>query len=116
MFTLGGHVRSKTLAEVDDCAARSLSEINVDVAFLGTNGISLSRGLTTPDPAEAAIKRLMLACARRRILLADRSKVGAVSGVRHGNLDDIDVLITDSGLTSDKLTELQRTGLTVECV
>jgi DeoR family fructose operon transcriptional repressor len=114
VFTLGGRLRSKTFAEVDDWAARSLGEINVDVAFLGTNGISLTRGLTTPDPAEAAIKRLMLSCAQRRILLADHSKVGTVSGVHHGDLHDIDLLITDNGLSDTELTELRAAGLTVE--
>ena len=66
VFTLGGRLRNVTFAEVGDWAARALAEINVDVAFLGTNGISMSRGLTTPDPAEAAVKRLMLGCATKR--------------------------------------------------
>ncbi|MGC9671108.1 DeoR/GlpR family DNA-binding transcription regulator [Planosporangium sp. 12N6] len=114
VLTLGGRVRPLTLAGVDDWAARALSEINVDVAFLGTNAISVERGLTTPDPAEAAIKRLMLASARRRILLADHSKVGAVSLCKHGDLSDIDLLITDTGLSAADLKTLQATGLEVE--
>jgi DeoR family fructose operon transcriptional repressor len=114
VYTLGGRVRSRTSAEVDEWAARSLQAINVDVAFLGTNGISLSRGLTTSDPAEAATKRLMLAAAERRILLADHSKVGAVSGCQHADLDDIDLLITDTGLPDDQLTAVQAAGLAVE--
>lgn len=114
VFTLGGRLRSKTLAEVGDWTARALSEINVDVAFLGTNGLSLTRGLTTPDPAEAAIKRLMLGCAQRRILLADHSKIGAISGTKHGDLADIDVLITDTGTTDQQAAELEHLGMTVE--
>ncbi len=102
VFTLGGRVRTTTLAEVDDWAARALAEINVDVAFLGANGISVHRGLTTPDPAEAAVKRRMLACAQRRILLADHSKVGVVSGVQYGHLHDIDLLITDTDLPDEQ--------------
>ena len=99
VFTLGGRLRNVTFAEVGDWAARALAEINVDVAFLGTNGISIERGLTTPDPAEAAVKRLMLGCASKRVLLADHSKFGVVKGTKHGDLDDIDVLISDTGLT-----------------
>ena len=79
---------------------------NVDVAFLGTNGISLDRGLTTPDPVEAATKQLMLSAARRRILLADHSKVGLVSLCKHGELRDIDLLITDAGLPDDQRAAL----------
>jgi DeoR family fructose operon transcriptional repressor len=111
---LGGRVRPLTLAGVDDWAARALSEINVDVAFLGANAISVERGLTTPDPAEAAIKRLMLASARRRILLADHSKIGAVSLCKHADLSDIDLLITDTGVPADDLRALREAGLHVE--
>jgi DeoR family transcriptional regulator, fructose operon transcriptional repressor len=114
VFTLGGRVRSRTLAEVDSWAARTLTEIHVDVAFLGTNGISIAHGLTTPDPAEAGIKRLMLTAARRRILLADHSKVGLVSLCKYGDLTDIDLLITDVGLPDDQLAALRAAGLDTE--
>jgi DeoR family transcriptional regulator, fructose operon transcriptional repressor len=114
VFTLGGRLRNKTFAEVGDWAARALGEINVDVAFLGTNGISLTRGLTTPDPAEAAVKRLMLGCAAKRILLADHSKFGVVKGTKHGDLGDIDVLISDTGLTDDQHNQLRTAGIDVE--
>jgi DeoR family fructose operon transcriptional repressor len=107
-------LRSKTFAEVDDWAVRALAEINVDVAFLGTNGISMTRGLTTPDPAEATVKRLMLDCAAKRVLLADHSKFGVVKGTKHGDLDDIDVLITDTGITDDQYTQLRTAGIDVE--
>ena len=114
VFTLGGRLRNKTFAEVGDWAVRALAEINVDVAFLGTNGISMARGLTTPDPAEAAVKRLMLGCAAKRVLLADHSKFGVVKGTKHGDLDDIDVLISDTGLTDDQYTQLRTAGIEVE--
>jgi DeoR family transcriptional regulator, fructose operon transcriptional repressor len=114
VFTLGGRLRNKTFAEVDDWAVRALAEINVDVAFLGTNGISMTRGLTTPDPAEATVKRLMLDCAAKRVLLADHSKFGVVKGTKHGDLDDIDVLITDTGITDDQYTQLRTAGIDVE--
>jgi DeoR family fructose operon transcriptional repressor len=114
VYTLGGRVRNLTLAEVDSWAARTLSEINVDVAFLGTNGISLDRGLTTPDPAEAAVKRLMLGCARRRVLLSDHRKIGQVSTHKYGELTDVDLLITDTGITSTDEKALHAAGITME--
>jgi len=116
VFTLGGRLRSRTLAEVDDFAARALAEINVDVAFLGTNGISIERGLTTPDPAEAAVKRLMLAAARQRVFLADHSKVGLVTGSQHAKIDDIDLLITDDGIDSESRRSLESAGVNLRCV
>lgn len=111
VYTLGGRLRSPTTAEVGPWAERVLREINVDIAFLGTNGISMERGVTTPDPDEAATKSLMHAAARRRILLADHSKVGMVSQCRHGSLSDFDLLITDTGLSDDLAAELAGAGL-----
>lgn len=114
VHTLGGRVRTATSAEVGPWAERSLRDLNVDVAFLGTNALSLDRGLTTPDPAEAATKQLMLAAARRRILLADHSKVGRVSLCRHADLGDVDLFITDTGLSDELYEALVAAGLPTE--
>jgi DeoR family transcriptional regulator, fructose operon transcriptional repressor len=101
---LGGRVRQVTLGSVDALAIRNLQDIFVDVAFLGTNGLSPERGLTTPDIAEAETKRAALHCSNRRVVLTDHSKVAHVSFFRYGELRDVDLLITDSGLT-DRLYE-----------
>jgi DeoR family transcriptional regulator, fructose operon transcriptional repressor len=114
VFTLGGRLRNTTFAEVGDWALRALADINVDVAFLGTNGISTTRGLTTPDPDEAAVKRAMLGCAAKRILLADHSKFGTVKGTKHADLADIDLLITDTELSERHCHQLRTAGMDVE--
>jgi DeoR family fructose operon transcriptional repressor len=114
VYSLGGRLRGRTLATVDGWAAQALAETNVDVAFLGTNAISVERGLTTPDPAEAAVKRLMPGCARQRILLADSSKVGQVSLCQHARLSDIDILITDTGISAADAAAIQAAGPIVE--
>lgn len=116
VYVIGGRLRSRTLADVDDWALRALSEVNVDLAFLGTNGITAERGMTTPDPSEALVKRAMLTAARRRILLADHSKVGVVSTAQHATVADIDLLITDTGLDPADKTALEAAGLQIECV
>ena len=110
---LGGRVRGRTLAAVDEWALRSLRDVYVDVAFVGTNGLSPERGLTTPDPAEAAVKRAMIAAARRVVVLADHTKVGAKNFARFGDLEDVDVLVTDSGLDAAETARLEAAGLEV---
>lgn len=110
---VGGRVRGRTQAVVDDWALRVLGDTYVDVAFVGTNGISVERGLTTPDPAEAAVKQAMLAAARRVVVLADHTKVGAAHFARFGGLREVAVLITDSGLDADVAARLEAAGPTV---
>jgi DeoR family fructose operon transcriptional repressor len=110
VITLGGRIRGRTLAAVDPPAVGMLRDLYVDVAFLGTNGVSVARGLTTPDPAEAAVKRAMLAAARERVLLADHTKVGVAQFARFGAVADLDVLVTDSGLDERAAAELEAAG------
>jgi DeoR family fructose operon transcriptional repressor len=113
VIMLGGRVRGRTLATVDDGALQPLRQLHVDVAFMATNGLSVERGLTTPDPAEASTKRAMIASARRTILLADHTKVGNDYLARFGDLDDVDLFITDSGLDPTVYEELELAGLRV---
>jgi DeoR family fructose operon transcriptional repressor len=113
VLLLGGRVRGKTMATVDDWALRPLADLYVDVAFLGTNGASVERGLTTPDPAEAAVKRAMITSSRRTILLADHTKIGNDYLARFGSLADLDLLITDTGLNDDLVDEVEAEGVRV---
>ncbi|PXY22864.1 DeoR/GlpR family DNA-binding transcription regulator [Prauserella muralis] len=110
LMLLGGRLRSRTLATVDSWALHALSEIFVDVAFIGTNGISVERGLTTPDPAEAVIKRAAIASSRRCVLLADHTKVGNDHFTRFAELKDIDTFITDDGIDGAAADELADAG------
>lgn len=116
VHTLGGRIRGVTLAEVGDWAMRALSELKVDVAFLGTNGFSFERGLTTPDESEAMVKRLTYAAGRRRVLLADHSKIGHVSLLKYGDASDVDLLITDAGLPDDEARWLKEKGVSLRLV
>lgn len=110
---LGGRVRGRTMATVDDWDLRPLEQVHVDVAFMATNGLSVARGLTTPDPAEAAVKRAMIGAAGRCVLLADHTKVGNDYLARFGTLADVDVLVTDSGIDPDTVEDLEEHGLRV---
>lgn len=80
---------------------------------MATNGVSVERGLTTPDPNEAQVKRLMVASARRTVLLADHTKAGQDHLVRFAELDDIDTWVTDSGLDADLRNDFELANLRV---
>lgn len=110
VMIVGGRVRGRTMASVDAWAVQALAQVYVDVAFVATNGLSIERGLTTPDPAEAAVKAAMIASARRVVLLADHSKVGHDHFSRFGALTDVDLLITDNGLDERTAAEIAAAG------
>ncbi|MEU3949378.1 DeoR/GlpR family DNA-binding transcription regulator [Streptomyces sp. NPDC029526] len=113
LHLVGGRVRHRTRAAVDAWALRAYGEIRADVLFVAANGFSPEHGLTTPDLAEAAVKRAAMAAARRVVLLADSSKHGQEHFARFGDLGDVDLLITDSGLSPDDALAIERGGTEV---
>lgn len=115
VIMLGGRVRPRTLATVDDWNQQLLSQLHVDVAFMGTNGLSVECGFTTPDPAEATVKRMMIGAARRSVVLADHTKIGNDYLARFAAISDVDTLITDTGLDGDLVDDFARAGLRVVC-
>lgn len=110
VIMLGGRLRGRTLATVDDLALRPLEHLFVDVAFMATNGCTPEHGLTTPDPAEAAVKRAMVRAARRAVLLADHTKFSQDYMARFAELSDIDVIYSDTGLDRGLAAELEAAG------
>ncbi|MCX4738587.1 DeoR/GlpR family DNA-binding transcription regulator [Streptomyces antibioticus] len=113
LHLIGGRVRHRTRAAVDAWALRAYGEIRADVLFLAANGFSVEHGLTTPDLAEAAVKRAAVAAARRVVLLADSAKHGQEHFARFGDLADVDLLITDSGLSPEDAAAIERGGTEV---
>jgi DeoR family fructose operon transcriptional repressor len=107
---LGGRVRQRTLATVDDVALESLSRLHVDVAFLGANGVSVERGFTTADPSEAAVKRAMVAAARRAVVLADSSKVGDDQLARFATIGEVEAVVTDTAIDPRVAAALEAAG------
>ncbi|MBC9820551.1 DeoR/GlpR family DNA-binding transcription regulator [Terrabacter sp. MAHUQ-38] len=110
LYVLGGRVRGTTGAAVGDWATGALADVTVDIAILGTNGLSVARGLTTPDQSEALVKRAMVGAARRCVLLTDSSKAGDDHLHRFAQLTDIDLVITDTDLDDDVAAEIRAAG------
>ncbi|GAA1167160.1 DeoR family fructose operon transcriptional repressor [Kitasatospora gansuensis] len=110
LHLVGGRLRHRTQAAVDAWALRDLADVHADLAVVATNGFGPESGLTTPDLAEAAVKRAMLAGAGRVVLLADSSKYGSRQFARFGTLREVDVLITDTGLTDQQAAEIENLG------
>ncbi|MEV0094895.1 DeoR/GlpR family DNA-binding transcription regulator [Streptomyces sp. NPDC050738] len=113
LHLVGGRVRNRTRAAVDAWALRAYGEIHADVVFVGANGFSPATGLTTPDLAEAAVKRAILAAARRVVLLADSAKYGQDHFARFGDLRQVDLLITDTSLSPQDAAAIEAAGTEV---
>ncbi|MEV0332281.1 DeoR/GlpR family DNA-binding transcription regulator [Nocardia sp. NPDC050717] len=110
---LGGRVRGVTQAAVGAETLRLLGELRVDVAFIGTNALTVRHGLSTPDPEEAAVKRAMIAAADQVVVVADADKIGREDFVSFGDTGDIDVLVTDTDIPATAHADLAAAGIEV---
>lgn len=113
LHLLPGRVRTTTHAAVGEDTVAALGQLRIDVAFVGTNGLTVGHGLSTPDASEAAVKRAMVACAHKVVVLADSSKVGSERTVRFAELADVDVLVTDHGIADQDAAALRDADLEV---
>lgn len=104
VLLLGGRMRGRTLATVDHWAVEMLRGLVIDVAFIGTNAISRENGLTTSDPAVAAVKSTAVAVSRRSILVAAHSKFGLSNFCRFADVADFEAIVsgTELGFTEAK--------------
>lgn len=110
LHMLGGIVRGITLAAVGEWALRNIQDVSVDVTFLGINGITRDRGLTTPDLTEALIKRALAKAARRTVVLTDHSKFGRTDFAHVIGLEEVDTVITDIDLDAETAAEIEAAG------
>lgn len=110
VLALPGRVRSITQGAVDEWTRQRLTQLNVDLAIIGGNGLTLEHGLTTTILDEAEVKRAMLLSGRRRVLAVTSSKIGHSSFCRVANVDELDMIITDDGIDSDVAKRLSSAG------
>ncbi|MGY4541661.1 DeoR family fructose operon transcriptional repressor [Arthrobacter sp. UYNi723] len=110
---LGGRVRGLTQAAVGQSTVEAAQRMRPDIAFIGTNGIHPTFGLSTPDPEEAAVKAAFVHSAHRIVVLADSSKLDAETLVQFASLKDLDTLITDSEPSPELAAALSEAGVDV---
>ncbi len=110
---VGGRIRGKTQAAVGPSTVATLGRLRASLVFLGTNGLSLNHGLSTPDPDEAATKSAMISAANRVVVLADSTKLNREDLVRFGEISDIDAIITDAGIDAPLAADLRALDIEV---
>lgn len=110
---LGGRVRAITQAVVGSTALRTLALMRADVAFVGTNALTIDHGLSTADAKEAAIKSTFITNSNKVVVLCDSSKLGNNYLVSFGSISDIDVVVTDADVPAHYLNQLRERDVTV---
>jgi DeoR family transcriptional regulator of aga operon len=116
LVVCGGSARAESYELVGPLAELTLANLNLDLAFIGVDGISPTAGLTTHHEVEAQTNRALVRAASRAAVVADSSKLGRRGFAKIGDLDLVSDLITDSDAPADAVAALRRAGVRVHQV
>lgn len=107
----GGHVRRDAAALTGRMVEDVLASMSFDITFIGADSIDLEFGLATYSEDEAHLTRVILKAARKSVLLADHGKFSTRQLHHICRLNEIDTVVSDSGLDSSVRAHLESSGI-----
>ena len=111
VIQLGGTVRKNSVSVIGDYTTRFFEDITCSKLFLGVDGIDPDSGITNSNIEEAQLNKRMMNASLKTVLLADSSKFGRRGFGKICNLDQVDVIITDSGIAESMAKMIEETGI-----
>jgi DeoR/GlpR family transcriptional regulator of sugar metabolism len=108
---IGGEFMASTEALVGSQALAQLESYHVKYVFIGTGGFSAGKGLTTHLQEGAEIAKKMAGLGDMVVLTADSSKYGRKGFVNFLPLNQVDIVITDDGLSEEARREITELGI-----
>jgi len=111
LTSLGGNYRKEGGSFIGPITVDAVDQLQFDIAFVGTRAITPGGEFLTQNTIEGKVKNRMLQAAKRKVILADSSKLNANGFSKFAKADLIDVLITDSGF--NMVEEFQDLGIEV---
>ena len=113
VIVTGGELRTETYELVGPLAEPAASQLHLDLVFMGVDGLSVEGGLTTHNPVEARVDRVLIDRANEVVVVADHSKLGRRTFAQIAPFGVAHTLITDGGADADVVKHFERAGLRV---
>jgi DeoR family transcriptional regulator, aga operon transcriptional repressor len=116
LIVTGGLARSQSYELSGPIAEASLTGLNLDMAFIGVDGVDAKAGCTTHEEVEAHTNAIMIEHAKHVVLVADSSKIGKVAFARICPAGAVDELISDTAADAAAVKALSDAGVHVTLV
>ncbi|MDY6873566.1 MAG: DeoR/GlpR family DNA-binding transcription regulator, partial [Chloroflexota bacterium] len=105
LICTGGIARTSVYSLQGSVAESFINNIKVDKTFLGADAIHTDGVISNVNIEEVAIKKAMIKAADQTILMTDSTKFGKSGFYKVCDLDEVNVIITDDGI-SDEVKEM----------
>lgn len=116
ILVTGGYLRPGWFSLVGQPMIKSISDVIIDRLFIGVNGVDADWGLTVWNSDEADSNAALIARAKQRILVADHSKLGVAATYCFGKMEDLILLITDTGASDEAIEPFRAKGIAIKRV
>ena len=113
VILLGGELRTKSMDLVGPVAEKTLEEYHVELLVSGCDGAFADYGFYTSDMSLSKLEQKTISIADRTAVITESSKFGKRSLTRFAPLEEIDLLVTDTGLTPGDEAKLVSHGIEV---
>ena len=107
LYCSGGYYFPDSRGFVGSQAEVFMASVKADVCFIGASGI-MPNGITTPYPMHTPLQKAIISSAETKILVCDHSKFGKRAMEKICDLQEIDTIVTDSGLSKDVYDEYSK--------
>lgn len=116
LIQLGGTLRESSLSVVGKFAEAPLCDFSCSKLFIGVDGIDLDFGITTTDIRESDLNRAMMATAQKTIVLADSTKFRRRGFSKIADIEDVDMIVTDSNIPDKMVHAIEDRGVELHIV
>jgi DeoR family transcriptional regulator of aga operon len=116
VLQLGGIIRKTSTSVTGSYAQNILADFFCSKLFLGVDGIDLEFGLTTTSVLEAHLNRQMINASQKVIVLCDSTKFGKRGFGKICGIEEVNQIITDSGIPEHYLNKFESMGIEVTIV
>ncbi|WP_262246387.1 DeoR/GlpR family DNA-binding transcription regulator [Parapedobacter soli] len=113
VLQLGGIIRINSSSVAGSYAEYMLDRVSCGVLFIGVDGIDLDFGFSISNLTEANINQKMINASQVVVVLADSSKFGKRGIGKICELEQVQYIITDTGVSETTVKELEERGLKV---
>ena len=113
VMLLGGEMYKNSLSVRGSYTEAGLVNVSCSKSFIGCDGINLETGITCSNLAEASLTTAMMKSCTQTVVLADSSKFGRRGFGKIGNVEDIDIIVTDSGIPSTMRKKIEDLGVQI---
>lgn len=113
LILAGGILNVKEQAFFGEITERILDEFIIDKAFIAVSGFSLQTGITDYPLEEVQLQKKLLEISQKAVIIADSSKLESTSLIKVRDAADVDLLVTDSNISSEIKNSYEKAGVRI---